>query len=65
MCSRQCSITNINTANLIYLKKKEQEAEEEEERKKRKKQEEKKGSGRNSFNSLELKQELLLFWNYT
>lgn len=54
MCSKQCSITNINTANLIYLKKKEVEEGEEEERE----EEEKEGSGRNSLNFLELKQEL-------
>lgn len=57
MCSKQCSITNISTANLVYEK-------EEEKEKRRKKEEEKEGSGRNSFNCLELKQKVSLFWNY-
>lgn len=56
MCSKQRSITNINTANLVYK--------EEEEKKRGKKEEEKEGGGRNSFNRLELKQKLSLFWNY-
>lgn len=52
MCSKQHSITNINTAYPVY---KEEEEEEEGEQK---------GSRRNSFNYLELKQKLSLFWNY-